>query len=228
MNLATIEAIRQGIAEIAQQAETGWSGDDYNAGAAEMRRRIDNYLCELIAEHGGEVKEPEVFRYIEVRKIGAFAHNPATHREKAQEPGNMIMWMCRIKELEVQINSTAYFVTVCEYDSEQLLIDHFLEADKEFDKKVKNAKLLIDGFKYDKEPEPKIPWDELPEWVEFVAMDGDGRWFKFEHEPERINRLGVWGKTRQGQSGTAYNITVTAPDWRSSLRQRPAKTTEQC
>ena len=38
MNLATIEAIREGIAGIAQQAETGWSGDDYNAGAAEMRR----------------------------------------------------------------------------------------------------------------------------------------------------------------------------------------------
>ena len=212
MNLATIEAIRQGIAEIAQQAETGWSGDDYNAGAAEMRRRIDNYLCELIAEHGGEVKEPEVFRYIEVRKIGAFAHNPATHREKAQEPGNMIMWMRRIKELEVQINSTAYFVTVCEYDSEQLLIDHFLTTNKE--------------------PGQEIPWDDLPEWVQWVAMDADKDWFQYENEPILQGDCEWWFDSKNtlktGQRPVkTKKIAFTAPDWRTSSRQRPAKTTEQ-
>ena len=207
MNLATIEAIREGITGIAQQAETGWSGDDYNAGAAEMRRRIDDYLCELIAEHGGEVKEPEVFRYIEVRKIGAFAHNPATHREKAQEPGNMIMWMRRIKELEVQINSTAYFVTVCEYDIEQLLIDYFLKTDKE--------------------SEPEILWDELEDWVEWVAMDADGVWWRFQFEPEQDNDEGVWWTQKGRRSNRSNIIPFKAPDWRTSLRQRPKKTTEQ-
>jgi hypothetical protein len=71
----------------------------------------------------------------------------------------MIMWMRRIKELEAQINSTAYFVTVCEYDSEQLLIDQFLKTDKD--------------------SEPEILWDELEDWVRYVAMDfEDGQWLR--------------------------------------------------
>jgi len=208
MNLATIEAIRQGISEIARQAETGWHGDDYSNGAADLHRRVDNYLCELIVEHGGEVKEPQVFRYIEVHKIGAFAHNPAIHREKAQEPGNMIMWMRRIKELEVQINSTAYFVTVCEYDSEQLLIDQFLKTDKD--------------------SEPEILWDELEDWVRYVAMDEDGQWYAYDCKPICVEEQWALDKTKSDYN--AYRtgiIPFTAPDWRTSLHQRPAKTTEQ-
>ena len=208
MNLATIEAIREGIAKIAKENWIVPAQNDYRNGVTELHQRIDNYLCELIAEHGGEVKEPEVFRYIEVHKIGAFAHNPAIHREKAQEPGNMLMWTRRVKEIEAQINSTAYFVTVCEYDSDQLLIDHFLEDDKK--------------------PEPEIPWYALPDWVRYVAMDEDGQWYAYDCKPICVEEQWALDKTKSDYD--AYRtgiIPFTDPDWRTSLHQRPAKTTEQ-
>lgn len=212
MNLATIEAIRQGISEIARQAETGWHGDDYSNGAADLHRRVDNYLCELIVEHGGEVKEPQVLRYIEVRKIVGLGLYDPVHREKAQEPGNMLMWMRRIKELEAQVDCKTHFVTVCEYDSEQLLIDHFLETDKE--------------------PGQEIPWDDLPDWVQWVAMDADKDWFQYENKPILQGDCEWWFDSKNtlktGQRPVkTKKIPFTAPDWRTSLRQRP-KTNEQC
>ena len=59
MNLATIEAIREGIAKIAKENWIVPAQNDYRNGVTELHQRIDNYLCELIAENGGEVKEPE-------------------------------------------------------------------------------------------------------------------------------------------------------------------------
>lgn len=199
MNLATIEAIRQGIAEIAQQAETGWHGDDYGTGAADVHRRIDNYLCELIAENGGEVKEPEVFRYIEVRTFG----NPVQkilHREN-EYGGSTYFWERRMKELEKKVNNPGLFAEVFEYDTEQLLIDYFLEADKE--------------------PEPEIPWQKLEPWAEFVAMDDAGQWWQYDRQPVQL--YSVYSNTGKYRAKKTSLIPFTAPDWRTSLRQRPAK-----
>ncbi len=205
MNLATIEAIRQGITGIAQQAQVGRHGDDFNTGATEMHRRIDNYLCELIEDEGGEVKEPEVFRYIEVRTFG----NPVQkilHREN-EYGGSTYFWERRMKELEKKINNPALFAEVFEYDTEQELIDHFLTTDKE--------------------PEPEIPWDKFADWVQYVAMDKDGAWWEFENEPSPTSD-DYWRFTKPGKGNPVNIIPFTAPDWRTSLRQRPAKTTGQC
>ncbi len=155
MNLATIEAIRQGITGIAQQAQVGRHGDDFNTGATEMHRRIDNYLCELIEDEGGEVKEPEVFRYIEVRQRGA----GALHREPAQEPGSMAIWDVRIKQLEQEFTGDDFFVDLYEYDTEQILSTV-------------------------QEPELKIQWDDFPNWVDWVVMDEDNIWTLHEMEPQ--------------------------------------------
>jgi len=210
MNLATIEAIRQGITGIAQQAQVGRHGDDFNTGATEMHRRIDNYLCELIEDEGGEVKEPEVFRYIEVRTFG----NPVQkilHREN-EYGGSTYFWERRMKELEKKINNPALFAEVFEYDTEQELIDCFLETDKE--------------------PGQEIPWDDLSEWVQWVAMDADKDWFQYENEPILQGDCEWWFDSKNtlktGQRPVkTKKIAFTAPDWRTSLRQRPAKTTEQ-
>ena len=198
MNLATIKAIRQGIAEIAQQAETGWSGDDYNAGAADVHRRVDNYLCELIAENCGEVKEPEVFRYIEVRQRGA----GVLYREPAQEPGSMAIWDVRIKHLEQEFTGDEIFVDLYEYDTEQILSTV-------------------------QETELKIPWSDFPNWVHFVCMNEQGDWTLHELEP-------FLHETHWSASGAVWAFATRykmpeyyATDWRTSLRQRPAKTTEQ-
>ena len=203
MNLATIEAIRQGITGIAQQAQVGRHGDDFNTGATEMHRRIDNYLCELIEDEGGEVKEPEVFRYIEVRTFG----NPVQkilHREN-EYGGSTYFWERRMKELEKKVNNPGLFAEVFEYDTEQLLIDYFLEADKE--------------------PEPEIPWDDIEPWAEFVSMDADGQWWQYEDDPRLLQSLR--GNTPYTNAQKINIFPFTVPDWRSSLRQRPAKTTEQ-
>lgn len=205
MNLETIEAIRQGITEIARQAETGWHGDDFNVGATIMHQRIDNYLCELIVENGGEVKEPEVFRYFEVRTFG----NPMqkiVHREN-EYGGGAYFWERRIKELEKKVNNPGLFVDVFEYDTEQQLIDYFL--------------------KNDKEPGQEIQWAFFEDWVQFVSMDKDGAWWKYEFEPKLNERDRDWWSDKGQKRLIQLNIIpFTAPDWRTSLRQRP-KTTDQ-
>lgn len=130
MNLATIEAIRQGIAEIIQQVKFEHKSGDFNAGANKIYQRIDNYLCELIAENGGEVKEPE----------------------------------------------------------------------------------------------PEIPWEKLEGWVQWVAMDRRGAWYEYQVQPKRLSTC--WGPVC-GLCKASLLIQFTAVDWSTSLRQRPAKTTEQ-
>ena len=209
MNLATIEAIREGIAKIAKENWIVPAQNDYRNGVTELHQRIDNYLCGLIAENGGEVKEPEVFRYIEVRKIVGFGLYDPVHREQSQEPGNMLIWMRRIKELEAQVDCKTHFVTVCEYDIEQLLIDQFLKTDKD--------------------SEPEILWDELEDWVQWVAMDFDNDWFQYENKPVIKDECQWWFESKKGTNRPVKTkrIPFTAPDWRTSLRQRPAKTTEQ-
>jgi hypothetical protein len=70
--------------------------------------------------------------------------------------------------------------------------------------------------------EPEIPWDDLEPWAEFVAMDEDGAWWEYGEKPRPLQT--VWGELCAKRTKL---IPFTAPDWRTSLRQRPAKTTEQ-
>lgn len=130
MNLATIEAIREGIAKIAKENWIVPAQNDYRNGVTELHQRIDNYLCELIAENGGEVKEPE----------------------------------------------------------------------------------------------PEIPWEKLEGWVQWVAMDRRGAWYEYQVQPKRLSTC--WGPVC-GLCKASLLIQFTAVDWSTSLRQRPAKTTEQ-
>ncbi len=70
-------------------------------------------------------------------------------------------------------------------------------------------------------PEPEIPWDALPDWVQWVAMDEDGQWWQYQEEPRQAKT--VWGESICTRASKAHFIRFTAPDWRTSLRQRPAK-----
>jgi len=73
------------------------------------------------------------------------------------------------------------------------------------------------------EPEPEIPWDALPDWAQWVAMDNDGEWWEYEEEPRQLQT--VWENLVHTCAKKTSLIPFTAPDWRTSLRQRPAKTT---
>lgn len=75
------------------------------------------------------------------------------------------------------------------------------------------------------EPEPEIPWEKLEDWAQWVAMDEDGEWWEYEYEPVKLNHC--WAKIPcKGGAKSTNLIPFTAPDWRTSLRQRP-KTNEQ-
>ncbi|QRI46348.1 hypothetical protein [Xanthomonas phage X2] len=41
----------------------------------------------------------------------------------------------------------------------------------------------------------KPDWKDAPEWARYLAMDLDGRWCWFEHEPE-YDRVGFWCEGR--------------------------------
>ena len=73
------------------------------------------------------------------------------------------------------------------------------------------------------EPEPEIPWDELPKWANWVAMDKNEAWFAYLLKPKPLTT--VWGG-----SGDLFKrihlIPFTARDWRTSLRQRPKHTSK--
>lgn len=74
------------------------------------------------------------------------------------------------------------------------------------------------------EPEPEIPWDELHEWVQWVAMDKNGDWYGYDNEPQKGNRQ--WVILIPGEFTYIAIAEVTARDWRTSLRQRPKHTSK--
>ncbi len=70
--------------------------------------------------------------------------------------------------------------------------------------------------------EPAIPWDSVPEWCQWWAVDADGaQWFTSE-KPERISL--AWGVGGGGfiRLPESHRIPYVG-DWRESLRQRPGK-----
>jgi len=58
------------------------------------------------------------------------------------------------------------------------------------------------------------PFDNAPEWANFVAMDGDGEWWWFERKPRRNDVFDMWASPG-GRTEAVYT------DWSASLRQRP-------
>lgn len=77
-----------------------------------------------------------------------------------------------------------------------------------------------------KKPEPEIPWEELPGWAKWVAMDANKSWWMYEFKPAQIDNFCAWWVKKGRKKSINDLIPFTAPDWRTSLRQRP-KTNEQ-
>lgn len=72
--------------------------------------------------------------------------------------------------------------------------------------------------------EPEIPWYALPDWVRYVAMDEDGQWYAYDCKPICVEEQ--WALDKMKSEYNAYRtgiIPFTAPDWSTSLRQRPEK-----
>lgn len=65
----------------------------------------------------------------------------------------------------------------------------------------------------------KPSWSDAPEWANWLAMDEDGRWYWFEHQPEYASD-GVWRDYEDGRYETAIKL-VDAED---TLEERRAVT----
>lgn len=70
-------------------------------------------------------------------------------------------------------------------------------------------------------------WEEAPTWAQFLAMDSDGDWFWFEHQPYRERFSGWDGWDVEGGAMTKANPTQGASihvGWEDTLQARPAAT----
>lgn len=70
----------------------------------------------------------------------------------------------------------------------------------------------------------KPDWKDAPEWAQWLAMDEDGGWYWFEHQPKLLQHAEVWmrdtgrhgQKTRYTAAGNRHDFT-----WSDSLEPRP-------
>lgn len=65
----------------------------------------------------------------------------------------------------------------------------------------------------------KPTWDGAPEWASYLALDGKGRWYWYEHEPNY--RFGVWWIDREGRVALASEMPILPGD---SLEKRDETT----
>jgi hypothetical protein len=88
--------------------------------------------------------------------------------------------------------------------------------------------LWLDNIIYRTDPLPKtqdlIAWEKLPDWVEWVARDGDGTVFAYDEEPECRGDEWVFG----GSECTRIDywpgiVQVGTCDWKDSKQRRPQK-----
>jgi hypothetical protein len=68
--------------------------------------------------------------------------------------------------------------------------------------------------------EPAIPWDSVPEWLEWWAVDKDGCQFYYGSKP--ILHSFDWAGYNSLLIPKSHRIPYVG-DWRKSLRQRPGK-----
>lgn len=62
----------------------------------------------------------------------------------------------------------------------------------------------------------KPDWNEAPEWANYLAMDENGVWFWYEHEPNSIGD-DEWF----AHKGNCLPATCDATKWRETLEERP-------
>lgn len=62
----------------------------------------------------------------------------------------------------------------------------------------------------------KPNWKDAPEWVSYLAMDEDGRWWWYENSPTR--NKSVWRK-ESGRTELAKSNHFI--DWFETLEERP-------
>lgn len=69
---------------------------------------------------------------------------------------------------------------------------------------------------------PSINWDEVSDEYNWLACDGDGRVYLYEHPPEIDEESGVWCSNCSFTNASAFKSFIKGNcDWEESLIQRP-------
>ena len=66
----------------------------------------------------------------------------------------------------------------------------------------------------------KPSWKTAPEWAQYLAQDGDGTWYWYEHRPSLSSDLTrVWA--RKDATSRQYRAPEDTKAWRETLERRP-------
>ena len=76
----------------------------------------------------------------------------------------------------------------------------------------------IQSYKKPK-PEIKINWDEIPERIEWIAMDENGKWYGYENKP--WDCITVWMKDGDSKYIRLHQLSIKGMPWKKSLIRRP-------
>ena len=68
-----------------------------------------------------------------------------------------------------------------------------------------------------------IPWDDVPHEYEFIAMDEDGNWSAFTHEPFLDDTRDMWDMSEKYHDGLDLEWENFHPpvQWDATLTERP-------
>lgn len=67
----------------------------------------------------------------------------------------------------------------------------------------------------------KPDWKDAPEWANYLAMDEDGKWYWYEHEPVLMG--GYWTVKRG-----SFSSAETEQHWTETKEARPTKENSPC
>lgn len=73
----------------------------------------------------------------------------------------------------------------------------------------------------------KPSWDDAPEWANWLAMDGDGRWVWYDNKPFFDEAYDSWQQTFDEENNAEYETGIPdydGPDWDQAfdtLERRP-------
>jgi len=68
----------------------------------------------------------------------------------------------------------------------------------------------------------KINWDDLPKWVNWIAMDANGQWCTYSEKPYMDMCCLKWWSPALPFFDKLFFTLPPAPDWTRSLMKRPA------
>lgn len=75
----------------------------------------------------------------------------------------------------------------------------------------------------------KPDWKDAPEWADWLAQYGDGRWHWFETKPISVSLEMYWFNSQAGLMVLQNTHGAVLGDWEQTLEQRPVDTpTESC